>query len=78
MLLFACYLLTENKTFLLRARIDLEKAREQAAKSGGEKTAESMQMHMRIATLAKFDDAVRTYINCPFLFLYYRFVYLVW
>ena len=54
----------EKKSFLLRARIDMEKAREHAGEAVGDKSAESSELDPRIATLAKFDDAVRTYINC--------------
>eukprot|EP01043_Picozoa_sp_COSAG02_P055425 COSAG02_NODE_6421_length_3582_cov_14.646282_3_plen_83_part_00 len=63
-LLFACYLLMEKKSFLLRARIDMEKAREHAGEAPGDKNVETTELDPRITTLAKFDDAVRTYINC--------------
>ena len=71
---FGATRLSREKAKRAEAWIDLEKAREQAAKSGGENTAQSMEMHTRIATLAKFDDAVRTYINCPHLLLCSRFM----
>ena len=68
-LLFACYLLMEKKSFLLRARIDMERAKEQAALAHADPrikmgTQTITEMNPKIATLAKFDDAVRTYINC--------------
>lgn len=63
-LLFACYLLMEKKSFLLRARIDMERAKEQASHAHVDPSAQTTEMDPQIATLAKFDDAVRTYINC--------------
>lgn len=65
MLLFACYLLMEKKSFLLKARLDMEKAaRENGDDSSGDNNPNNSESQAKISTLAKFDDAVRTYINC--------------